>query len=811
MKRFGREQVLAALEAGGGRSLHVMEIVQLLGAPKSAKDEVREILDELRALGLARELPGNRFRTGLGRRRAAPAPPDPTSLPGGAPASGSTRAHPRDEAERTSFGRRASAADAVTGWLSLTSRGFGFVTADDGGPDIFVAARGIGPAMHGDRVEVWVRNSPQGREGDVVRVLERGLTRVAGVLRREGRGHVLETQDARLPPTFRIVGALPLGTRPGMDVVAQITRWSDESGRIPEARVLRVLGPRGAAEVEIAKILVREGVIEEFPADVEQEALGFPPEVSEHDLRDREDLRALEFVTIDPEDARDHDDAVWAERLGDGSFRVIVAIADVSHYVREHSAIDREALARGCSIYLPGRAIPMLPPELSTHLASLVPDEDRLTLAVEARISKDGRVRQHRLMEAVIRSRARLTYGGVARALGLTDAAVRQPEAESRLPLLNTLHAVSRALRAHRGKRGVLEFELPEAKVVLDPRGEPMDVVCSRSDPGIKTAYGIVEDLMLLANEIVAAHLTRRELPTIYRVHGKPDPRRIEVFSAVAGAFGHVLPEGAAESPKKLQRFLEKVEGSPYAQSLSYLLLRAMQQATYDVVNVGHFALAAREYLHFTSPIRRYPDLAVHRVVRMLIGGERIDVDELRAKLRTQAIQSSRMERRAMTVEREAVNLYRCLLMKERIGEELEGTVTGVNEGGLWVTADRPFVEMRVPIERLGEDHYQLDRLGIRLVGRRSGRSFALGDRLRVRLEGIVIERRELVAVPVTRPEGRRWAREGRVSERSTRSGGVRPPSGRPAVGGSTPAARGRGARWSSRGTGEGGSGRRRR
>ncbi len=732
MSAWNPQQVLAALKAGGAKSLHLMEIVQILDAPKDAKDEVRGVLGRLKELGFVKELPGGRYRLVPGAKRNV--------------VMNDTKKATR---ERKPAPVPQLAGESVTGWLSTTPRGFAFVAAEDGGPDVFVSGRSLGTAMHGDRVEVAARRSPQGREGEVVRVIEHGMLRVAGVLVRSRQGLEIETNDARLPPVFRVAGTPPLGAELGMDVVAQITKYASVPGQLPEARVLRVLGPRGAADVEIAKILIREGVGEEFPAEVVAEALGFPAEVPEHDLRGREDLRHLDFCTIDPDDARDHDDALWAERLGDGSYRVIVAIADVSHYVREGSPIDREALARGNSIYLPGRAIPMLPPELSSNLASLVPDEDRLTLAVEVRLGKLGKIVSHRLIEGVIRSRARLTYGSVARALGLTDEGASQPEAESRIELLRTLHMISKRLRALRVRRGALEFDLPEARVQLDAHGEPTDILRSRSNSGIKEAYEIVEDLMLLANEVIAADLTRRKLPAIFRIHGKPDPHKVEMFSRVAEAFGHAIEEGAAESPKKLQKALAQMAGTPHVQSLAFLLLRSMQQATYGVANLGHFALAATDYLHFTSPIRRYPDLAVHRIVRMVARGERISRELLRETLHPQAIQASRMERRAMTVERETVNLYRCLLMKERVGEEFESTITGVTEHGLTAQLDAPFVELRIPIDRLGEDYFELDRLGIRLSGRRTGLSFSLGERIVVRLESILIERRELVAVPV--------------------------------------------------------------
>lgn len=752
MSHWNPRDVLAALKAGGGKSLHLMEILQILDAPKAAKNDVRDVLGQLTELGFVKELPGGRYRVVPGAKgRVRP----------------SDAREPIREAKEKAIEPPRMTGESVTGWLSMTPRGFAFLAAEDGGPDVFVSGRSLGLAMHGDRVEVATRRSPQGREGDVVRVIEHGMLRVAGVLVRSREGLEIQTNDARVPPTFRVVGTLPLGAELGMDVVGQITKYSSAAGELPEARVLRVLGPRGSAEVEIAKILIREAVAEEFPAEVVTDALGFPAEVPERDIQGREDLRHLDFCTIDPEDARDHDDALWAERLGDGSFRVIVAIADVSHYVREGSPIDREALARGNSIYLPGRAIPMLPPELSSNLASLVPNEDRLALAVEVRLGKLGKILSHRLIEGVIRSRARLTYGGVARALGLTDQVPMEPEAESRLELLRTLHAISKRLRALRVRRGALEFDLPEAKVVLDAHGEPTDIIRSRSNPGVKEAYEIVEDLMLLANEVIAADLTRRKLPAIFRIHGKPDPRKVELFSSVAEAFGHAVEEGAAESPKKLQKVLAQLAGTPHAQSLAFLLLRSMQQATYGVANLGHFALAATDYLHFTSPIRRYPDLAVHRIVRMVARGEHISREQLRETLATQAMQSSRMERRAMTVERETVNLYRCLLMKDRVGEEFECTITAVTEHGLTVALDSPFVELRIPIERLGDDYFELDRLGIRLSGRRTGRSFSLGERVMARLESVIIERRELLAVPV---QGASSASQKKPPKRASRS-----------------------------------------
>ncbi len=714
---IGRESVLGALKERAPRAMHLMEVVAALSLDKSRRDEVRDVLEELKGLGMAREMPGNRFR--LSERRPRGAAPQPPERPKG---------------------------DELVGWLSRHPRGFGFVAAEDGGPDVFVPGSGLGAAMHGDRVRVIARPSPKGREGEIVEVVRRGVSRVAGVLRKYGDRAEIEPGDPRLPERVDVVGTIPLGVEPGDEVVALIETYPRLPGDRMEARVLSRLGVRGSAAVEIEKIKIREGVVEEFEEDVLAEAQAFGTRVPASEIDAREDLRELDLVTIDPPDARDHDDAVWAERLPGGAFRVVVAIADVSHYVREGSAIDRAALERGTSIYLPDRVIPMLPHELSSNLASLVPDEDRLTLAVEAEVGPGGAIRRHRFIEGVMRSRARLSYGGVARALHFTEQAEHQHEAEQRRELLTTIWDVSQLLRERRRQRGGLDFDLPEPEIVLDESGEPIDIRRSRTDPGVRKAYGMIEDLMLLANEVVAGDLSRRGIPAIYRIHGSPDEAKIEVFAELASSLGYVLDEDAGTKPKKLAAFLKRVEGPTHAQALNFLLLRAMQQASYDTANVGHFALAARNYLHFTSPIRRYPDLAVHRVVRALVRRERVDKAEQQEKLAQQAASSSRLERRAMYIDREANDLYRALLMKDRVGESFDATITGVAEHGLYVTFEEPYVEARVPIATLVEDWYELDSLGLRLVGRRSCHAFALGDRLTVRLDAVSIPDRELTA-----------------------------------------------------------------
>ena len=744
MQKIGREAVLNVLRERAPRTIHLMEVVAALGVPKKARDDVRDVLEALRGLGLAQEMPGQRFRLGQKPRRAAPAPPEVSQLPA-----------------------RGGGGDDVVGWLSRSRRGFAFVTAEDGGPDVFIPPTALGVAMHGDRVRVAARASAKGREGAVVEVVRRGVSRIAGTLRRHGKRAWLEPGDPRLPERVDVVGTIPLGLHPGDEVVAIVERWPSTEGEAIEARVLAALGVKGSAAVEIEKIKIREGIEEELDPSAVAEAQSFGTRVRESDLAGREDLRGLDLCTIDPPDARDHDDAVWAERTPDG-FRVVVAIADVSHYVRAGSALDRAALGRATSIYMPDRVIPMLPHELSSNLASLVPDEDRLTLAVEAHVGPQGAIRKYRFLEGVMRSRARLSYEGVARALHFSESAPPQHEAEARRELLQVLWEVSQTLRQRRVRRGSIDFDLPEAKIVLGEDGEPTDIVRSRRDPGVRRAYAMIEDLMLLANEVVAEDLARRAIPAIYRVHGRPDTERVAQFAELASSLGYALDEDAAEHPKKLAAFLKRIDGTDHAQALSFLLLRSMQQATYDVNNIGHFALAARHYLHFTSPIRRYPDLAVHRVVRDLIRGAQVDRDALRKTLQEQARESSRLERRAMQIDRECADLYRAILMKDRVGEHFDATITGVAEHGLYITFEEPFVEARCPIDALGDDWFELDALGLRLVGKRTGLGFALGDRITVRVANVSVERREIQCVPEAKlPDDRTLLAPSRRSSRT--------------------------------------------
>ncbi len=715
----------------GQRSIQAGEIRKKLDLPKSDQPALMAALARLTEAGLLTELPGARFRA----RSQAPS------------AAGESRA---DSSRSPGRGRsRSQKQDLRDGRLSMNARGFGFVVTDEPGEDIFIPPPAVGSALHGDKVRVRVFQSPKGFDGQVVEVLERAVHYVGGQLHVLPNGAFVEPDDERLHAQVQIIGKLPAGAHSGQGVIAKVVGYPEAPGDPLRARVVEVFEAADFARFEIQRILLSHGVREDFPEDVLAEAHAIADHVTDADRQGREDFRNLDLLTIDPEDARDHDDAIWAERLPDG-YRVIVAIADVSHYVREGSALDREALTRGCTIYLPARAIPMLPPELSADLASLLAQKDRLALAVDIELDASGVVRSHRFVECVMRAGACISYDAVARALGLSEAPERDPAAESRLPLLQTLLDVAKLLGARRKTRGSLDFDLPEAKVKLDPKTlDPVDIVRSRKDPGIRIAYNMIEEMMLLANEVVAADLSRRKVAAIYRVHGAPSEEKVLAFAELSRSLGFDLEKDIAEAPGKLARFLASVAGTPHAELLGYLLLRAMQQATYTTQNIGHFGLAAEDYVHFTSPIRRYPDLAIHRVVRRIARGERLNGGELATQLATQAAESSRLERRAMLVEREVVDLYRAMLMRDRVGEVFDATITGITEHGVFAAVDSPFVDVLCRTAALLPDQYEVDRYGTRLYGVRSGRSYALFDRVKVRIEDVSIARRRISAVPI--------------------------------------------------------------
>ncbi len=727
-----RNQVLGVL-SGESHPIHAREIATRLGVEESGYPGLLRLLDDLVYRGILTARDGQKFKL-----------------------SDAERARELDAPQKRRNGERKQSGEEREGYITIAPRGFGFVSsAGATGDDVFIPPPGLGGAMHGDKVRIAITGrSAKGAEGSVVEVLERHIKRVAGVLRRRGKSTWLEPDDTRIRGP--IVLPRDIDTRSGEGnsgkdgdaAVVSIVRYPELSDENPEGKLEAILGTPGEISVEVAKVLVREQIEEVHSPEAFAEAEAYGLEVPEEMLAGREDLTHIPLPTIDPEDARDHDDAVWVERSerGDG-YIAWVAIADVSSYVRPGTRLDDEALKRGCSIYLPDRAIPMLPRPLSSNLCSLLPDVVRLCLCAEIELDGAGRVKRSRLIRGFMKSQAKLTYGGVARALGLTDAPPRDPKAEAMIDGLRVAYELSRKLRALRLKRGAIDFDLPEAKILLGDEGQPLDVMRRAEDAGVKRAYQLIEELMLLANEVVARWFVERELPTIFRVHGAPDPEKLDRFAHLCEELGIEFELETAEDPKKLSELVRSFSEYEEARVLHMLLLRSMKQATYDTVNIGHFGLASKAYLHFTSPIRRYPDLVVHREVhRALLAGEGKGRASVKEKdLPEIAIASSTAERRSMDIEREVADLYRAVFMRDRVGQRFEGTVTALVGSGAYVGLDEPFVDVLVRFEDLGGGTYELDDEGLRAVSG-SGDAVQLGDRMAVDIIDVSLVRRAVYA-----------------------------------------------------------------
>ncbi len=716
---------------GFSRALHPRELSSRMGITPDRYPELIAILDALEEDGHLKLLPGGRVKWSDRIENAR----------------NSRRPPPKDKKETSISGRER---DSWEGSISVHPRGFAFVTAPDR-DDVFIPADGIYEAMHGDTVIVRVTGrSRKGFEGVVERVESRRDPKIAGVVRKKRKAAWLEPDDSR------IRGPITLGgdaghAQDGDAAVIQITRFPLYSEELAEGEILEVLGPAGDPQTEVKKILIRESVKEEHSADTLKNAEQMAARLGAIRLGRRVDLRSVPLPTIDPEDARDHDDAVWVERKGRG-YQVWIAIADVSEYVRPESPLDEEARARGCTIYLPDRAIPMLPRALAGDLCSLLPEQDRFCMCVIAELDQHGRTKKFEIVEGVMRSCAKLTYGGVARAIGLDDESPQSPAAEALKPNLIVLGELAEKLRKVRMQSGALDLDLPEARIVIDEDTHaPIEVKKRATRPGLRRAYGLIEELMLLANELVANWLVERSAPAIYRVHGKPDEEKLNRLARVTDTIGVKVDVSSLSEPLGASKFLKDIQDHEKKPILEMLMLRSLKQAIYDTNNVGHFGLAKERYVHFTSPIRRYPDLRVHRQIKHILRGGRIDSsDEAIDDLKAAAAESSKKERAAMEIEREVGNLYRAIYMKRHVGEVFDARVTGISGAGLYATIESPCVDVMIPFESLGRDQYELDEDEIGVVGRRSGEHIMMGDLLSCEVIDISIVRRTVYAQRLT-------------------------------------------------------------
>ncbi len=634
---------------------------------------------------------------------------------------------PRKKGEATRVGGE------VVGVLHLKSEGYGFVsplvpTGAGREGDLFIPPQHTLGALDGDVVNVRAVKGRDGRlAGEVTEVVERRRQLALGTY--QSRGPNGSAGGGWVIPLDRnLTGniAVPRDAKAHDGEMVKVRLDRDRPGPL-SGTIIGVLGPRGDPRFEILASAYAAGFSDEFDPATLLAAQSVPDRVLPEDLTARRDLRHLPLVTIDGEDARDFDDAVHVSRTASG-YRLVVAIADVAHYVRPGGSLDREALRRGTSVYFPGTVIPMLPERLSNGICSLNPDVDRLCMVCDLALDANGKPMQADLYDAVMRSHARLTYTKVAAAL----EGAPPPDVKPLMEDLKIAGELAKKLTAQRKLRGAIEFDLPEAKIILDDDGHIKEITRRpRND-----AHKLVEEFMLAANEAVARFFDVRGLPTVYRIHDAPDETKLESFAALARIHGFDVPAGKEMTPSVLNKFLEQVEGKPQQKALNSLLLRAMMQAQYSPDNIGHYGLAAPTYLHFTSPIRRYPDLIVHRLLKehWARGGQTLrthERDEQEAVLAGVAAQCSERERASMKAERDIDAYYMAMFMMDKIGNRYKAVVAGVAEFGLFCEMEEIFVEGLVPAEDLGEG-VELDKERHRLVVGRSGKSFGVGDRLEI-------------------------------------------------------------------------------
>jgi ribonuclease R len=693
---------------------------------------------------------------GLAAGPAGEPAPGPTSGAKSGPTSGA-KFGPTSEPASKSPGPPAPVDPARTGRITVHPAGYGFVEPEDGSDTVFVPANARGRSLDGDRVVVDLWPGYKGTEGRVVEVLSRGRAKLTGTLLRAGHAIYCEPDDPRIATDHGRVPLIDGAPRSsvGQAAVIEICHYPTEARPELVGRLLRVLGKPDDPRTEIEKILAFSDLPTEFPEDVGRGAAEVPAELRPIDMTDRVDLRDRQFVTIDPETARDFDDALCIEDGPHGGPRVWVAVADVSHYVPVDGAIDREATVRGVSVYLPDRVVPMLPFPLSAGICSLNPEVDRCAMVVRLDLSRDGRIVERDFAAAVIRSHARLDYPGVAAALS-GDFRGRRDAYRPWAPALRRLDALAQSMRRRRQARGSLELSLPEARVILDQDDPQLvrNVVRAKSADDVKQAYELVEEFMIAANEAVGGFFAERNLPTVWRVHAPPDPERLRDLVPVLKTFGIKLDEAdveAATQPVGMRRILDAIGEQAATPSLSYLVLRSLKQAMYDTKPIGHFGLASPSYLHFTSPIRRYADLLVHRLLKHHLhrdgkpsgGGAHIPLADLDT-LTELAAAVSQHERRAAEAEREAVAMYRAYLMRQQVGERFTGRISAVTHFGAFVEIDEPYVEGLIKLDAMGADAFGFDAVSMRLRGRRSGLRLRLGDPLTVEVTEVSVARRRV-------------------------------------------------------------------
>lgn len=643
----------------------------------------------------------------------------------------------------------------IRGRVSGHAKGFAFViTEDPNQGDVFIPPSELGNAMHGDTVLVRVSTESSGsrQEGTVIRIVERGLKEVVGTYTESKNFGFVIPDDKKIPNDIFIPKKASNGAIEGHKVVVHLTTYPE--GRMSaEGEVIAILGHKNDPGVDILSVIHKHGLPQAFPVEVLEQANDVPETISEEDIKDRRDLRNEVIVTIDGADAKDLDDAVTVTELENGNYKLGVHIADVSHYVTENSPIDKEALERATSVYLVDRVIPMIPHRLSNGICSLNPKVDRLTLSCEMEINSQGEVVKHEIFQSVIKTTERMTYSDVKEIL--VD---QKPELlekyEALVPMFQRMEKLAQILRNKRMTRGAIDFDFKEAKVLVDKEGKPQDVVIRERT----VAERLIEEFMLLANETVAEHFHWMNVPFIYRIHEEPNAEKLQRFLEFVTNFGYSV-KGTANTihPRALQDILDDVAGQPEEMVISTVMLRSMKQAKYDPESLGHFGLSTEFYTHFTSPIRRYPDLIVHRLIRTyLIEGK---VDEATKtkwaeKMDMIADQSSNMERRAVDAERETDDLKKTEYMLDKVGEEYDGIISSVTNFGMFVELPNT-IEGLVHVSYLTDDYYRYDERNYAMIGERTGTVYRIGDEITVRVVNVNKDERavdfEIVGMKGTR------------------------------------------------------------
>jgi ribonuclease R len=683
------------LMAEEDRPLLLREILRRLGLQKEQRQKAREFLRDLAEGGKVVRIRGNRY-----------------GLP--------------------------SKMNLIVGRVKTHPDGYGFVIPEaEGEEDIFISPRNLKEAMNGDRVVARIESiREKGKEGSVIRILERKTRKVVGKFMRAKNYSYIIPEDERILQEVFIPEGETKRARPNQIVVAEITQYPTGRAR-PEGRITHILGYSDDPEIEPQIIIHKYDLPHRFTSIALKEARNLPSTPSSDEYMDRVDLRGIPTFTIDGENARDFDDAVSIEREKDGGVKLYVSISDVSHYVREETALDNEAYSRGTSVYFPDRAIPMFPVELSNEICCLHPRVDRLTLTAELKYNGNGERKGVQFYPSVIRSDERLTYTMVRKILVDKESGLRR-KYEHLLPSLELMADLCQELRRKRTERGAIDFDLPEPEVILNIQGETEDVIRAKRN----LAHQIIEEFMIAANEAVAHFMEEKGSPFIYRIHEPPKKEAMDEFRRFISHLGYKMKKESDHSPKEFQKVLSDIKGRPEERVVNEILLRSMKWAKYSAKNVGHFGLASDGYTHFTSPIRRYPDLIVHRFLKKVFSKGEVKIPE--EVLANKADHLSNRERVAMEAEREILNRYRVRFMKDKTGEEFEGIISGVTAFGFFVELKDIFVEGLVRMTSLHDDYYQYHEKKYCLVGERTHKTFRIGDEVRVRVDRVDVERRHI-------------------------------------------------------------------